>query len=337
MRKVSLILISICLIYGTFHQSPPLHSKIFFGNEKKNGNENNPKYRFEYQIQGETSGLILFIFRYRVFFFATASVLLTTKKIDEKTLQFHFENIDKAGYLIGTRGFSGKTLITAAADYDLKKAQQILDKDFAIFKEKAPDFSRVIRRRKTFPFKILSQGQNVMAFKRDINGIHRDCSINMQIKSIKYKKKYDFNFKIYPMLLEMVKTYSHSFFPGNWETVSEIKPGMEWHSPELDFSNNMNRIGARASTTIEKFVTFRQRTPFKLAYRVVSKTPGMLTILGEAVPQVKIWDGYKIVQVTRTIKMRLPDGVVLEDKFYVEIRKEEGKCGSVQCALTLIQ
>ncbi len=332
MKKVFLILISLCLIYGAFHQSPLLHSKTF----TVNGNENDLKYRFEYEIQGEASGVILFIFRYRVFFFATASVLLTTKKIDEKTLQFHFENIDKTGYLIGTRGFSGKTLITAAADYDLKKAQQILDKDFSIFKEKAPDFSRVIRRRKVFPFKILSQGQNVMAFKRDINGIHRDCSINMQIKSIKYKK-YDFNFKIYPMLLEMVKTYSHSFFPSNWAKISEIKPGMKWHSPELDFSKNMNRIGIRASTIIEKFVTFRQRSPFKLAYRVVSTTPGMLTILGEAVPQVKIWDGYKIMQVTRTIKMKLPDGVVLEDKFYVEIRKEEGKCGSVQCALTLIQ
>jgi hypothetical protein len=310
-----------------------LYSKTFTGN----GEKNNPEYRFEYEIQGEASGFILLIFRYRVFFYATASVLLTTKKIDEKTLQFHFKNIDKSGYLMCTRGFSGKTLITGAADYDLKKAQKILDKDFAIFKEKAPGFSRFTRRRKVFPFKILSQGQHVMAFKRDINGIHRDCSINMKMKSIKYEKKYAFNFKIYSMLLEMVKTYSHSFYPGNRETISEIKPGMEWHSPEIDFSDNMNRIGVRASTVVEKFITFKQRSPFKLAYRVVSGTPGILTILGEASPRVKIWDGYKIVQVTRTIKMRLPDGVVLEDKFHVDIRKDEGKCGSVQCALTLVQ
>ena len=333
MRNISLILISLCLIYGTFHQSPLLYSKTFTGNEKKN----NPKYRFEYEIQGEARGVILLIFRYRVFFYATASVLLTTKRIDEKTLQFHFENIDKSGYLMCTRGFSGKTLITGSAGYDLTKAQQILDKDFAIFKKKAPNFSRVIRRRKVFPFKILSQGQNVMAFKRDINGIHRDCSINMKMKSIKYEKKYAFNFKIYSMLMEMVKTYSHSFFPGNWEKNSEIKPGMEWDSPGLDFSDNMNRIGVRASTIVEKFITFRQRSPFKLAYRVVSGTPGMLTIVGEAVPLVKIWDGYKIVHVTRSIKMRLPHGVLLEDKFHVEIRKDEGKCGSVQCALTLVQ
>ena len=177
----------------------------------------------------------------------------------------------------------------------------------------------------------------MITFKRDINGIHRDYFIDMELKFLDYKKKYDFYFKIYPMLLEMVKVYSHSFFPGNKEKISEIEPGMEWHSPVLDFTENMNGLGERAAEVVKKFITFRQRRPIKLAYRVVSETPGILAIHGEAMPQVKIWDGYKIMQVTRDVKIRLTDGVVLGDKFQVEIRKDKGKCGSAQCALTLIR
>ena len=112
---------------------------------------------------------------------------------------------------------------------------------------------------------------------------------------------------------------------------------MEWHSPVLDFTENMNGLGTRAAEVVKKFITFKQRRPIKLTYRVVSGTPGILAIHGEAKPQVKIWDGYKIVQVTRDVEIRLSDGVVLGDKFHVEIRKDKGKCGSAQCALTLIQ
>ncbi|UCH96238.1 MAG: hypothetical protein JSV88_05110 [Candidatus Aminicenantes bacterium] len=329
MKKIALIFL--CLICCTFHQSPHLQGKSF------TGNGNNLEYRFDYTFQGEATGVLLFFFRYRFFFYARASALLTAKKIDEKTLQFNYIDIDKTGYLFRTWGFSGKTLITGAADYDLKKTRQILDKDFFIFKEKAPRYYRFIKRRKVFPFKILTRGKNVLTFKREINGIHRDCSLDMQLQNIKYERKYAFYFKIYQMLGEMLKIYNHSFFPGNCEKISELEPGMEWRSSVLDLSENINRIGARATDIIEKYVTFRQRSPFRLAYRVVSGTPGMLTIYGEAVPQVKIWDGFRIVRVTRTIQIRLPDGVVLEDKFYVEISKRKGKGGFAQCALTLIQ
>ncbi|MCP5050302.1 MAG: hypothetical protein GY940_24255, partial [bacterium] len=108
-------------------------------------------------------------------------------------------------------------------------------------------------------------------------------------------------------------------------------------SPALDFSENMNRVGSHAANIVDKYVTFRQRSPFKLSYRVVSREPGRLTIHGEAVPQVKIWDGYKVLQVNRTIKIRLPDGAALEDNFYVEIGKRKGKGGFAQCTLTLLQ
>ena len=318
-----------CLIFFIFPFYRLLDGKINPGKSLK--------YRFEYTLQGEASGVFLLIFRYRFFFCAEASVILGAKKIDEETMQFDFEDIDKTGYLLLTWGFTGKTLITGAADYDLKKARQFLEKDFLIFKEKAPDFSRYIKRRKVFPFRIRSRGKNVITFKREVTGIHRDCSIDMQVQRIKYEKKYDFYFKIYSILLELLKIYNHSFVPGSHEKISRLEPGMEWDGPELDLSDNINRIGARATYLVEKHITFKQQRPFKLAYRVETGAPGRLVIIGEAKPQVKIWDGFKIVQVKRTIELRLSDRVVLADKFHVELLKGKGKCGFARCALTLIQ
>jgi hypothetical protein len=327
-KKITLIFL--CLIYGAFCQCDFLPGKPLA--EKAN----NLKYRFEYTFYGETTGVFLLFFRYRVFFYVNASIFLDAKKIDQNTFQFNFMDIDKTGFIIRTWGFSGKTLITGAADYDLEKAQQILDKGFSMFEEKAPDFARVNKRQKVFPFKILSRGKNVLTFKRKINGIHKDGSLDMQLKSVKFEKDYDFYFKIYPMMLEMVKIYNHSFFPANIEKISQLEPDMKWKSPALDYSGNMNGVGSYAAYLVDKYVTFKQRSPFKLSYQVVSREPGKLTIHGESVPVVKIWDGYKVLRVNRTIEIRLPDGAALEDNFYVEIGKKEGKGGFAQCSLTMI-
>jgi len=331
MRKVFLLLL--CFLYATFHPCHFLHGKKTGGNTAGN----NLKYRFEYTFQGKTTGVLLFIFRYRLFIHTTASVLLGAEKTDEKTSRFYFIDIDKTGYLIRTWGFSGKTLYTGAADYDLKKTQQILDNDFFIFKEKAPNFSGIIKRRKIFPYQILSRGKNVISFKRDKTGVHRDCSLDMQVQSIKQEKEYDFWFQIYPVLLEMLKIYNHPFFSGDWQEISHLERGREWQSPALDYSENLNRIGERTTEVIGKLITFKQSSPFQLTYRVAARTPGMLTIQGKAAPDVKIWDGYKITRVTRTIEIRLPDDVVLKDQFEVEIRNKKGRGGFGRCALTLIQ
>ena len=326
-----IIIILFCLLYGTFCQCDLLRGQPL------TGKTNNQVYRFEHTFFGETTGVLLLIFRYRVFFYVNVSVFLEAKKIDENTTQFNFIDIDKPGFIVRTWGFSGKTLVTGAADYDLEKAQKKLAEGYLLFKEKAPDFARVTKRQKVFPFKILSRGKNVLTFKRQINGIHKDGFLDMQFKSVKYEKDYDFYFKIYPMLLEMVKIYNHSFFPGKIEKISQLDPGMEWESPPLDFSGSMNNIGAQADYLVKKYVKFKQSSPFKLAYRVISKEAGALTIHGEAVPEVKIWSGYKLLQVKRTTEIRLADGSVLEDSFYVEIGKIKGKGGFAQCSLTLVQ
>jgi hypothetical protein len=294
------------------------------------------KYRFNYTFQGETSGVLLLFFRYRFFFNAEASVLLKATPVDRKTVRFDFIDIDKPGLLIRTWGFSGKMLITAAADYNLEKAREVLEQDFAIFKKKAPAYSRFIKHQLTFPFKILTRGEKMLTFKRGPGGIHRDYSLDLKVQAMKSPQKYGFYFKIYPMLLEMVKVYNHSFLPGNDETLSGLRPGRVWKSPPLDFTQNMNRIGRQATDMVEKYVTFKQEQPFRLSYRVISAAPDRLAIRGEALPQVKIWNGYDIVQATRTIELSIPQGIVLSDRLYMEIRNKKGKGGFAQCALTLL-
>jgi hypothetical protein len=338
-HKRKILLILFYFLYAAFQQAYLLPDRTIAAKGKIKGSEkeNRLRYRFEYTFQGKATGVILFFFRYRMFFYATASVLLDAQETDEKGLQFNFVDIAKTGYLLRTWGFGGKTLITGAADYDLEKARAILEKDSLIIKEKAPDFSHVIKRWKVFPFRILTRGENVLTFKRDITGRHRDCSLDMKLKSLQYDRKYDFYFRIYHMLLEMVKIYNHRFFPGDWREISQLEPGMKWQSPAMDYTGNMNRIGTHATDIVGKFLTFKQEKPFRLTYRVVSRTPGMLIVKGEALPRVKIWDGYRITQVTRTIDIRLPDGIVLNDRFHMEISKTKGKGGFARCALTLIQ
>jgi hypothetical protein len=295
------------------------------------------KYRFNYTFQGETSGVFLLFFRYRFFFNAEASVILKAKPVNGKTIRFDFLDIDKPGLLIRTWGFSGKILITAAADYNLEKVRQVLSQDFSLLKKKAPGYSRYIKHRFTYPFKLLSRGERVMSFKREVGGIHRDFSLDLEVQSLKPRKKYDFYFKIYPMLLEMAKIYNHSFLPGNSQAISGLRPGSQWKSPLLDYSRSMNLIGRQATDEVEKHVTFKQVRPFRLSYRVVEAGPAFITIKGEAQPRVKIWDGYFIARVTRTVELAQPYGTLICDRFRVVIRNKKGNGGFAQCALTLVQ
>lgn len=331
MKKVIILLL--CILFGLVQQANNSQQPPHDGKET-----GKPlTYRFHYTFLGQTSGMFLFIFRYRMFFFADGSVFLEARREKDHALRFHFSDIDTTGYIQRTWGFSGKTLITAAADYDLKKADAILDKDLELLKEKDENYARVIKRRKQFSFLILSKKKDAITFKREIDGRHLEAALNMPLKRVKYDHKFGIYVKIYDMLVEMVKIHNHAFYPGKWEQISQLKPGTEWQSPPLDFSRNINRIGGMATVMIEKYVTFRQRKPIILNYHVESRTAGVLTVRGKAEPLVKIFGSFKVATVNRTIKIRLADGILLEDTFDVKIRNHRGKGGFARCELKLVQ
>ena len=328
--KMYLIILFFIIVWVFSHPN-------FLYSEDKTSKGEKLHYRFEYTMQGHTTGLILFLFRYRFFFHASASVLLSAQKIDQKTTQFNFHGIDKTGYLLCTRGFNGKRVFIGAADYSPLSDQQILDTGMQKFEKAAPEYYRFINDQKAFSFKILSFGEKTLGFKRDISGIHKDCSNDMKLDSESAVYHPNFYFKIYSILMDMIKVYNHSCLPGGMPKISELKPGITWESTELDFTGDINRIGSQAAKAVEDMVKFKQKLPFKLKYRVVSNTSQKITISGEARPAVEIFGSYKIDHVTRFIELQLPDGIVLLDKCRVEIWKTKGKGGFVEVSLSLVR
>ncbi len=307
-------------------------------NSKKSKNsKTNPTYKFDYIFQGKTSGTILLLFRYRFFLYASASAIFRVEKITRETTRFTFVDIDKPGILTRTFGFSGKGLITGAVAYNSEETRELLANDMVIIREKAADFSRLIKRREVYPYKLLSGEPGGITFLRTEKGIHREGSLNLTVQPISDKNSDHFNFKLYEILMEMLKIYNHPFFPENVKTWTDQGPDNEWYSPPLDFSDSMNNIGCLATAAIKKLITFKQIETFKLTYRVISRTPGKLTIEGKAEPCTKIWNSYEILQVCRTTELRLPDGLLLQDKFFIDIKNPKGKGGQVHCSLTLIR
>lgn len=152
MKKVFLIsLVLVCLCVQQFS----LFSQEAVTTPPK---ETSPVYRFDYVFHGQTSGLFLLIFRYRFLFRAIASVLLDTTQPDGQTMQFSYKDIADTGYLIRTWGFSGKTLITSAADYDQAKVQRVLASDRLLLQEKAATFAQTIKKMDGFSFCHFIQG-----------------------------------------------------------------------------------------------------------------------------------------------------------------------------------
>lgn len=313
------------------------HNYLFAGIPPGDGNSGADalNYRFDYTFLGQARGVFLMVFRYRFFLCANASVLLKARNIGGHRLEFNYAGIDSPGCLMRTTGFSGKGLITAAAHLDLQKNEPILANDLDLFKKKAGDYARFIKRRNVFSFQLLPRANSALSFKRDLNGIHHEGSIHLDAQPVKNKKKVDFFFKIYPMLLEMIMIYDHPFHQGDWQTISQLQPGQQWFSRNLDYSKAMNRLSACTTKLAKKYVKFKQKYTFKLLYRVTSRTSDCLTIEGRADPRVVAWAKFKIMKVIRTIRLRIPDGVVMLDKVYAEIYKREGNGGIVQCALAL--
>lgn len=335
MKKVFLILLCLLIAYA------PIGAGGVDGANKpgKNTEPESPplRYKFDYTFRGHVTGVFLLLFRYRFFFYANASVILDARPTKENCLEFRFRDIAGPGKILRSWGFKGKVFLTGIAHFDTNKAREYLKHDAEMLKEVQPDYPQYVKMWRRYPFWIKAKERVKLNFKRAFNGVHRDASIYMPYKRMRIDNKYYFHFNIYPMLLDMIKTYDHAFCPGGREELLKLEQGREWKSPDMDYSDTMNRVGGKATLIVKKYVRFKQKEPFKLTYRVTSRTPDSLTIKGTASPQAKIWGSFKIVTFTRTVRIRLPDGVVLEDSFYAGISKARDKGGSAQCSLTLIK
>jgi len=292
-------------------------------------------YRFHYTFQGGTTGTLLLIFRYRFFTSVNASVFFEALPAEDNSLRFRFKDIDGTGYILRTWGFSGRTLVMAAVDYDLKKGDLLLKRDMELLRQKDPQYAKLIKHRKKYLFRLTSRAADAITFTREKDGRHIEESVNMPVKKIRFEEKFGVNVKIFEMLLEMVKLSNHSLFPGF--DLSQLKPGAQNRSVPLDFSKNLDRIGGMAARVIEKYIRFKQERPFSLHYNVLEGSPGTVLIKGEAAPEVTIYGNFKIKTVSRVVRIRKSDGVLLEDGVEVTIGNKKGKGGFARCKMELVQ
>jgi len=299
----------LCVVLVLIHLSPALLKA-------------NLDYNFSYHFRGATHGTILLIIPFRVYYESFASIDFGTKKETDGLLYFSFDNIPETGYMMRTSGFLGKTLVALAADYDLKEGLNCALKNLNGFD--VPYYSRFIKRKKPFLFKIFSIGPEEMRFRRTSNGIHSHFFSNLTERFQHYPEILNIDFNIYRILLEMLKSYNHSFLPGNsLEQLLEL-PQQEWESPELDYSATINRTVVLAARIMRKIKPFSQKALFRLHYRVSNLTSSRIEITGLAVPDVPIWGKYVITRVARKVVFSIKDRVLLEDTITLHIENPRG-------------
>ena len=289
------------------------------------------EYNFSYHFRGATHGTILLIIPFRVYYESSASVDFIAKKSPDGFVNFAFNGIPESGFMMRTSGFLGKTLVALAADYDLKKGLNSALKNLNGFED--PYYSRFIKRRKPFLFKICSVEPDTMGFRRSPDGIHSHVTSNFSVRFQYYPEVLNIDFNIYKILLEMIKSYNHSFLPGkNLESVVK-RPQQKWDSPEMNYSSNINRTVVLAARIMKRIKPFQQRELFRIHYRVSELTPSRIEITGLAVPDVPIWGKYLITRISRKVVIRISDRVLLEDTHVLHVQNSRGN--GLQARMTL--
>jgi len=281
-------------------------------------------------------GRILLVVPYRFFHEVSASVNFIAGKNKLDHYEFCFAGIGGTGYVMTTGGLTGTSLYFFTADYDLEKAAKFREKKIVNFKKAEPSYSENIRKIRRRPMKILSTTDDAVRFSRDPKGIHYHSRVNIQLTD-----PHSFTYSnIYKILGKMLDFYNHSFLPGDVD-----KPGVNslgkyvhrvWFSKPLDFSKPLEAAARLSSEYAEKNTRFKQQQKFKLQYRVTALDNNHMEICGENYPDVIIGKKMKIRHILRKIKLRLEDGVLLEDMIHIDFRDKKGKGGTIHMKLQLL-
>lgn len=290
-------------------------------------------YNFSYQFRGSTHGKILLIIPFRVYYESFASVNFSSEKNANGGFDFYFSDISESGYMMRTSGFLGKTLVVLTADYDLKKGLKFAFHKLKHFYE--PYYSKFIKRKKPFLFRIYSTKKNSMGFRRNSRGIHSHFFIDFNVRFQHHPEILNIDFNIYKILLEMLKVYNHSFLPGKKIETLIKRPRQEWKSSLLNYSSNINRVVVLAARIMKKLKPLKQTAPFRIHYRVSNLTPSIIEVTGISKPGVPIWGRHLIKEVTRKIRIRLKDRILLEDTFTLTIENPQGNGLQARTSLQL--
>jgi len=294
------------------------------------------KYNFSYSLNGDNHGWLLFIIPYRTYYESFASVNFEAQRMDDDSFMFYFSDIPELGHMMRTSGFSGRSLVILTAGYNLNRSLDFSKKKLADFYKIAPYYSKFIKKKRPFLFKIFPNSKNSIRFKRDPSGKHSDFFIDFKLRFQYYPEVLNIDFNIYKILLEMLKVYNHKFSPNIKINRLNENPQNKWQSSPLNYSNNLNRIVRMAARIMKKLPRFRQKHDFELEYKINKINQKTIIIQGSKKQDLKIWGKFAIKNYSRKIQIRLKDNVLIEDSITIKIRNPKGNGLNAELSLKLI-
>ncbi|MCK4943336.1 MAG: hypothetical protein KAS65_07160, partial [Candidatus Aminicenantes bacterium] len=101
------------------------------------------------------------------------------------------------------------------------------------------------------------------------------------------------------------------------------------------YSSYINRVVVLAARIMKRLKPFKQTAPFRIHYRVSDLTPSIIEVTGMSKPGVPIWGRYLIKEITRKIRIRLKDRILLEDTFTLTIENPLGNGLQARTSLQL--
>jgi hypothetical protein len=292
-------------------------------------------YSLEYQICGSAASRLLFFFPLRVYYDISASINFAAFPQTDGKTRFVFENIPRSAYLVRTLGFSGKTLALLTLDMDEAKAGLFSDSILASWRKEAPEFAARIKNVKRFPHLLVKDSMDGLSFSRDNEGRYGDFLLNLETRFVYHPSRTGIYFNIFPILGELLNMLNYPFTPGMG--ISHVRQfPAEWDGDWLDFSSNLNRLGAQLEKIVKSLVTIEQQFPLRLKFRVSENGPDEVEICGEAFPDAPVWKSFMIREVLRRVRVRLADGALVRDEIWLGIRNNKGQGGFGRLRLQLI-
>lgn len=291
------------------------------------------RYKYSYIFQMEMKGNIAFFIPYRFYHEASAAVFCTCSQGENGTNEFRYDGIDTPGYVMSTGGRTGNSLWFFTADTDPRRAETFREQKISLFKKDYPYFGQQIRLIRRKPMTILSHETDSVSFRRNAAGVHSEIHTHMRL-SAPLTKTYS---NIYEILGKTLAFYNHSFLPeGGWPTV-EDKNTASWNGAFLDLAAPLNETVRLTSEYAEENANFRQKIKFRLRYRVMDNSDSYIDIRGVAEPDLNVWKDMRLRLVTREIRVRKTDKMLIHDIIVVDFQEKKNKGGMISMNLAVAE
>jgi len=279
-------------------------------------------YTVSYEVKGDTRKNYL-IKEIRMYYHAYADVLFDGVKAADGSMRFTLKDIAATGVRVRTHRNGEKiSIVTMAKNISQAKAPfEQLERDF---KTKVPFYGPMVKTVDARPFLIGQLGPQSFSFARSALGTHSDMLVKVPMITPEGYGAYDDDYDVYLIMGEVLRMYNHDALPAGGLAAAASGQTKTWSSARLDYTSILNRLLKYADHKAVEYLSFSQSDAFRLQYSVQSNAGDVLTIVGSAAPNVEIASGAKIRSCLRTVKYRVSDGLLLEDKYTVDARANNG-------------